>query len=212
MRHLRTWPAVIAAAALLMFMLAGTASAHARLTVGDYTIALGWVNEPAYAGQVNAIQALVSNADGSPVTDLASGDLKVIVSAAGQTSHPFALEPAFDVEEGWGTPGDYHASIMPTSAGDFTFHITGSIHGQSVDESVTSGEDTFSTPQDPTAIQVPNKLPTVGDLATRVDRVDARASSDSSTAMYVGAGLAIIGIVIGVAALAVALRNRARSA
>jgi hypothetical protein len=200
--------AALGAALALGMLLAATALAHVHLEAGSYKIALGWAEEPTYSGELNAVQILVSDANDQPVTDLGPDDLHVTVSAAGQTSDQLAFEPAFDEDEGTGTPGDYRAAIIPTIPGDYTFHLTGSIHGQTVDSTATSSDSTFATVVDPTAIQFPNQLPSAADLATRIDRLDARSSSADTTALIVGGVLGTAGIVIGVIALLVASRAR----
>ena len=53
-----------------------------------------------------------------------------------------SVEPFFEEGE-FGTLGDYRAWFIPTSAGQYTFHFTGKIDGQSVDETFTSGPKTF---------------------------------------------------------------------
>jgi hypothetical protein len=208
LRFVRVLPAALAIGAVLTVVVAGSVAAHVQLTVGTYKVALGWANEPTYVGELNAVEVIVSDQAGNPVTDLGSGDLTVTVTAGGQTSEPLALAPAFDTEEGTGIPGDYRADLIPTIPGDYTFHLTGTIHGQAVDETATSAPDTFDSPSDPTAAQFPDKVPSVSELATRIDRVDSRSAADAQQALLVGGGLGLAGVVIGVAALALAFRTR----
>ncbi len=212
MRFIRNALGGTAVAVALLFSFAAVAAAHADVDAGSYHLAIGWVTEPTYVGEINAVQLLVFDENNNPVTDLGPDDVQVVVSAGGQDSAPLTFSAAFDAEEGLGTPGDYHAPLIPTIAGDYSFHVTGTIHGQAIDATVTSGEATFDTPMDPSAIQFPNKVPAVADLATRIDRVDSRSSSDAQTALYAGVAVGLVGIVIGVIALAFAYRNRPRSA
>jgi hypothetical protein len=198
------------AGALLALTLPGLAGAHVPLKIGNDTVALGWANEPTYTGELNAVQLLISDANGDPVTDLGATDLNVVVSAGGQDSDPLAFSPEFDTEEGTGTPGDYRAPIIPTIPGDYTFHLTGTLHGQPVDETATSAENTFASVADPSTVQFPAKVPPVSDLATRIDRVDSRATADANTALYVGGGLGAAGIVLGLVGIALALRSHRR--
>ena len=62
----------LAATAALTILPAAPALAHVEQTQGDLTIAVGFATEPAYAGQPNAVQLLVSRHE-QPVTDLAPG-------------------------------------------------------------------------------------------------------------------------------------------
>ena len=220
-------------AAILMLLLVATTQAHIVKTVGSYSIALGWVREPTYVGQLNAVQAFVTDAKGKPVTDLAPGDLKVVVTAGGQDSAAFDLAPTYDEDTGLGTPGDYEAPLVPTIPGDYTFHLTGSIHGTAVDETATSSESTFDAAVDSTSVDFPAKLPSISDIVTRLDRIDARASAApsagnaapdpaiaaaqavaddarnaASTALTAGVVVGAAGLIVGSVALFLALRAR----
>ena len=61
---------VLGTAALLAALAAAPASAHAERQVGRYSFVIGFGTEPAYAGQPNSLQVLISR-DGKPATDLA---------------------------------------------------------------------------------------------------------------------------------------------
>lgn len=162
------------------------ASAHAVRPAGPYTLAIGWAHEPTLLGEVNAVQVIVKDAKGSPVTDLGPDDLKVTVSLGNASVGPMSLEPRFDPDTGLGTPGDYEAAIIPTTTGDYTFHVTGTIHGQAVDQTVTAGPNTFDTVKSAQDIEFPTKVPALSDLATEVRRTDARAQSALTTAGSAG--------------------------
>ena len=208
--------------AVLIAATSGTAAAHVVSTDGPYTVAMGWLQEPAYVGSQNAVQVIIKDSKGSPVADLASGALTVVVSTGGQQTAALPLDPSLDPDTGLGRPGEYLAWLVPTVPGDYTFHLTGSIHGQNLDETYTSSDTTFNAVEDPTAAQFPAKLPTVTELAARSDRADARvadalagassASSDASRALVVGATLGGAGLVVAIVALAMALRSRRRVA
>jgi hypothetical protein len=211
-RFFRLLAAGVVLASALGLALTGLVAAHTQVSTGPYKIALGWADEPTYVGELNAVEAIVTDQNDDPVTDLQPGDLVVTVSAGGQTSDPLALEPAFDPEEGTGQLGDYRAALIPTIPGDYTFHLTGRLHGQAVDATATSGPDTFDAPAEASAIEFPNQVPSVSELATRIESVDSRSSNDSRTALYVGAGLGAAGVFIGLAALALAIRARRQPA
>ena len=198
-------------------LIVAPAQAHVLKDFGSYSVALGWAVEPTYLGEVNAVQVVVRDQAGKAITDLADGALQVVVSAAGQQSDALQLLNRFDPDTGLGVPGDYEASIIPTIPGDYTFHLTGSIHGTPVDETATSGDSTFDSVVGSTDIEFPAKLPALSDVSTRLDRLDGRISALSdgtsgSTALVVGAGLGGLGLVAGLVALAVALRGRRKTA
>jgi hypothetical protein len=174
--------AAVGAALLLVLAFSSAASAHVVKPFGTYSVALGWLHEPAYVGVENAVQVVVKDKDGKSVDDLESGDLKVVIAAGGQQTAALPLDPSFDEDTGLGTPGEYYAVIIPTQVGDYTFHLSGSIHGLAVDESVTSSEQTFDSVTTGADQQFPVKLPAVTDLSTLVGRVDGRASGASTAA------------------------------
>ena len=179
MRLRRVAVAVVAASTFLI-VVSATAQAHVLKTFGPYSVALGWSVEPTYVGQINAVQVVVKDKAGNAVTDLADGDLKVVVSIGGQQSAALALDNKFDEDTGLGIPGDYEAPLTPTAPGDYTFHLTGSIHGQAVDETATSSDSTFNSAIEATDIQFPNKLPSLSEITTSLDRINARLSAAPS--------------------------------
>ena len=209
----RTCTIAAAGVALLLPLVASSpALAHEGRKLGDLEMEVGWGSEPAYAGTENSVQLLLVH-DGQPVTDL--GDtLKVEVSFGEQTQE-FPIEPFFDEEEGLGTPGDYRAWLIPTRAGSYAFHFTGTVDGEDVDETFTSGPKTFADVDDPQSVQFPVQDPSTGELAARIERevprindqIDAvntsaqSASDDASNATT----FAIVGIAVGAIGLAVAI-------
>jgi len=206
---------------LMTFTSAGPASAHEARKIGKYDVEVGFGDEPAYTGDKNSVQLLLNEANDKPVVDL--GDtLKVDITTGSSTDDTqklsMTMQPNFEVG-GDGTPGDYRAWFVPTAPGPYTFHFTGSIKGQKVDEKFTSSPTTFDEVQDPAQVEFPIKDPTTGRLTARVDRetqrlntalADARrqAKDEAGTALLI----AIVGVVVGVLGLAAAgyaLRKRA---
>jgi hypothetical protein len=180
--RLRAGGTAAGAALLFALVVASTASAHVVKPFGTYSVAMGWSHEPTYVGIENAVQVVVKDKDGKPVADLESGDLKVVISAAGQQTAALPLQPSYDEDTGLGTPGEYDAVLIPTQVGDYTFHLTGSIHGTAVDESVTSSDQTFDSVTTGTDDQFPVKLPALSDLSTLIGRVDGRATGANTAA------------------------------
>ena len=176
----------VATASLLAMLVVGTAEAHVVKSFGSYSVALGWAHEPTYVGAANAVQVIVKDAKGAPVTDIPDGDLTVVVSVSGQSSSALSLDNAFDSDTGLGIPGDYEASITPTVPGDYTFHLTGAIHGTTVDETATSSDATFNSVVDSSTVDFPTKLPTISDIVTRLDRIDARTSAAPAASVAPG--------------------------
>ena len=158
------------------------AFAHTGHEVGEYVLEIGWLHEPAFVGQPNAVQVTITDHhDGSPILDLGADDLKVVVSTAGVDSPSLSFEPAFDAVEKEGSLGEYDAALVPTAPGDYTFHLTGSLHGTAVDLSVTSGDETFDAVITSTDLEFPAKMPTLTEVGTRLDRIDSRIEALQST-------------------------------
>jgi hypothetical protein len=202
------------AAAASVLLLAGPASAHEDRTIGKFEVAVGFAQEPAYAGQPNAVQMFM-NENGHPVTDL-KDELQVVIAVGDQTSEPFTFEPAFEIGE-FGTPGDYRANFVPSQAGAYTFTISGTFHGQKFnDEAFTSSPKTFADVVDINSASFPQVTsPSNQELATRIDQESGRtattvgaaqaaatsAGDDASGARTIG----IIGLVVGALGLVTAI-------
>jgi hypothetical protein len=201
---------------LVTFTGAGPAAAHEERKVGNYMFHVGFGDEPAYAGAKNSVQLLLHDAKtDKPVTSI--GDqLKVDVTQGADSANndtqkmTMNVEPDFEVGE-FGTPGDYRAFFIPTAPGSYTFHFTGSINGQKVDEKFTSGPQTFSDANDPAQVEFPVKQPTGSQLSARVDRENLRlnaALADVRKQAKDQAGtartIAVVGLVVGVLGLAAA--------
>lgn len=99
--------------------------AHESITVGDYTLEIGWLSEPPIVGQQNALVINVSTtSDGQPVEDISG--LTVTVSYGGQTK-TLTLQPlATD------TPGQFVAPIIPTVPGEYTVILGGTLGSTTV--------------------------------------------------------------------------------
>jgi hypothetical protein len=180
---------------------AGPAAAHERREVGQQVFVVGFGEEPAYAGQPNSVQLMLSDLKERPVTDL--GDSLSVEVVFGDQRTKLSLEPRF-VVGAFGEPGDYRAYFVPSRPGRFTFHFSGTVKGQQVDETFTSGPKTFDDVQDPVEQMFPVKDPTTGQLAERLDREVARLESSNDND-GVARGLGIAGVAAGLVAVVVAL-------
>jgi hypothetical protein len=195
-----------------LLLTASPALAHEQRQVGGYQFTVGWQHEPTYVGSENAVQIVIKDAKGTPVDDLGSPpSLQVTVTAGSQTSKPLNLAASFDPDTGFGTRGEFDAAIIPTSPGDYTFHIAGTINGQPVDEKFTSGPKTFDTVHDPTEAQFPAKVPSPSELGAltnrltpRVDATVAQAKSNASDTRSAH-DLALVGVILGAAGVAIGL-------
>lgn len=192
-------------ASMSVIALAAPAFAHEARDVGPFHVEVGWKNEPTYTNIQNAVDFFLNDANDKPITDLGDS-LKVQIVFGDQKGDQLSFEPAGDA----GTPGEYLAAVTPTRAGVYTFHLTGTIHGQPFDQSFTSSDKTFDSPKALTEIEFPVKDPTNADLATKLDRTSARLNADNTAALKAAkkakddaSMLAIIGIVVGALGLVV---------
>jgi hypothetical protein len=168
-----------------------SATAHERREVLEYTFVVGFINEPALLNEPNSLDLRISRtADEAPIEGLEE-TLSVTVSAQGQ-------ELELEVEARFRTPGAYNGHFMPTAAGEYTFHVTGTIEGNEIDETFTSGPDTFSTVDPP--IGFPVAYSDAGaEFSSLEERIVTLENDDDSGS---GATLGIIGIVVGALGLA----------
>jgi len=216
MRKSFRYAVVAAVLCAVVVSAAAPAFAHEVRKVGKYEFTVGWGDEPAYAGFKNSVQFILKDLKGNPVTDL-TDTLKVEVIFQGQTQ-AFPLEPTFDPDTGLGTPGDYRAWLIPTRPGDYTFHFTGTIHGQRVDQQFTSSSTTFDPVKAPTEVQFPAKDPTNADLSNLVQAVNGRTATAKSVAdkgkSTAGTALilAIVGLVLGAGGLVAGVAGRRKKA
>jgi hypothetical protein len=213
-----------AGALLLALVGAPSAAAHSAQAVGDFHLEVGWLNEPALVGQPNAVQLAIKDHDDAPVTDLGPDELTVRVSTGGQDSADLPLLAAFDAAEGEGPLGEYHAELIPTAPGDYSFHFTGKIHDTAVDLTVASGAETFDPVVGSSDLEFPVKQPTLTEVGTRLDRIDgrigalqsaapgtdalaaAKAAADAAAAASAAADRALLlGLIVGGAGIAVAI-------
>ncbi len=186
-----------------LFAATGTTTAHVDIDVGDgqYVMEVGFRDEPAYLGQPNALFLRVEEyATGGtePVNDLAA-TLEAEVSKDGQTM-PLALVPTSE--------GEYEAPFVPTAVGDYTFRISGAIGEATVDESVTSGPNTFNSVEPLTAIEFPVARPDSAALLTEVAQAEAAANTARTLAI---AGIVAGGLGLLLGAIALARSGRART-
>ena len=221
----KRWVRAMFAASLcvaLMLLGAAPALAHEGRRLGDLEMEVGWGTEPAYAGEVNSVQILLVH-DGKPVVDL--GDTLDVEVTFGDQTQSFPIQPNFEPGE-FGKPGDYRAWLIPTTSGQYSFHVTGTIDGEDVDETFTSGPTTFDDIENPQSVEFPVQQPSAGELAERIDRVEPRlagaiggvkddvqaTADDASSAKTIGLiGLAVgaIGLIVAIVALAASRRKRA---
>lgn len=179
-----------------------SASAHEQRDIvgGKYHTVVGFLNEPAYQGQLNGLDLTVTskndkNADGSAkAIEGLEQTLKAQVLADGKTLD-LVVQSRFNM------PGKYAAYFMPTAAGQYRFHIYGTIDGEAVDETFESGPGRFNDVGSIGAIQFPNQVTTPpADLQAQLDNARLMAGMARNIA-FVGVVFGGLGVVIAALAL-----------
>jgi hypothetical protein len=197
-------------AVVLVAVGASAARAHEEVQVGPLQLVVGFGEEPAYTGQPNSVQVILTR-DGAPVSRVRGLEVEV---SFGDASETFPLEESFD------TPGDFRAPFIPSQPGDYSFHVTGRVEGERIDEEFTSGPSTFSPVQDAaTAAFPPVEAPSNDELATRIETESAETAmfgraaeaarataSDARSTAMIGIVVGAIGIIAAIGALVAARR------
>jgi hypothetical protein len=177
----------------LLVVTTGLALAHERRAVGKYDLVVGFLNEPAYANQVNAIDFRVTNHETTKPMEGLEKTVNAEVIVGGKTM-PVKLATRF------GQPGAYAGYFIPTRPGTFIFHFTGEIEGQKLDEKFESGPGRFSDVEDTSALQFPERIPDGLTAAAQIQTAQSSANS-AQTVGYIGIAFGAIGILIGALAL-----------
>jgi hypothetical protein len=183
----------LALAFALTLLATQLAFAHERRTVGKYDLVVGWLNEPAYANQPNAISLTVTNTDTKKPVEGLDQTLKAEV-IVGAKSMPVDLTASDE------TPGLYIGNLIPTRVGGYIFHFTGKIENQTIDEQFESGPNTFDDVQDSAALQFPDKVLSPNDIVANLKAAQDTAAS-AQTLAYVGIGVGALGLIVGGLAL-----------
>jgi hypothetical protein len=186
-----------------LILTAPPASAHETRQVGEYEFVVGWWTEPAFAYQPNGPEVTITRG-GKPVVQGVALSVDVIF---GEETTTYELEPAFVVGV-FGEPGNYNADLVPTRPGTWTYRIYGTVGDLEVDETFTSGPETFGDIEDPAENAFPVADPNNAELSERIqtesDRVaelEAQTDEDVSSARTLG----LIGLIVGVVGLAAAV-------
>lgn len=151
-------------------------AAHEGREVGDYVLTFGWRNEPAYAGQFNGPEISLALAEaehghGEESDHDHAAEFPADIEVALQAEVTFGSETTtVFFRPQWGTTGHYIADLIPTLAGDYTFHITGTIGDVEVDEVFSSADGGFSSVEPLGDIL----FPAVGDAESRIAALEAQ--------------------------------------
>ena len=221
MRLIRLAGAIVLMAAVAMVVISAGTSAHERRDVADgqYWFVVGFLNEPAFSSQQNGLELRVAKLDPA-ATPVAEGEdppttpvegldttLQAEVFFADQ-SMPLVISATF------GEPGSYESVFFPTQPGAYSFHIFGTIEGDAIDETFTSGPDTFGPMEDPAPLQFPKETAANSGEAVSAASISSPLPGDDDNGIG-GSGLLLgsgIAGVVGLWALGRKAQNRKLSA
>ena len=191
----------------LLLVVPTRAMAHESRDVGKYQMVVGFSVEPAYEGQKNGLDLRV-RVPGTPPTPVLGLEktLQVEISFVGVdkkiTKPVRAVSAAND-------PGHYTADVLPTQAGQYRFRIFGTVEGQQVNETFTSG-DKFSNVEQASALTFPDELPQVRSIegaATEAQTSADAAASTASNARAIAIGSLALAVIASGAALRATMRR-----
>jgi hypothetical protein len=184
----------------LLLAAAVAASAHERRVVaGKYQFVVGFINEPAYADSLNAVDLTINEQAGSnPPVEGADKTLKAEI-VVGPNKLPVELRPRFRM------PGKYAAYFMPTKEGAYTFHFFGTIGNDQVDESFTSSPTGFDEVKALQPLQFPLQHPAVEAVQRDLTQQAAARTTAADEHATLARNIALGGVAVGVLGLALAV-------
>ena len=195
-------------ALLMAIALPGTALAHERRQVGPYTLVVGFLEEPALAGQLNGVDLRITRTDGGEPVLGAENTLKVAIAFGGGQPREFPLRARF------GQPGAYTADLIPTRPGSYLFTFSGTVEGTPVNQRFESGPGRFNDVEPAEKLQFPEAAPAPEQLAAAMRGAEERAAAAEGRARQAlvlgaaGSALGLLGLGLG----ALAWRSARRTA
>jgi hypothetical protein len=188
--------AAVAAVAVVVSSFAvstNVALGHERRVVGPYTFVVGWINEPSYVNLLNSLDLTVTETNGGTAVEGLEKTLKADLAFGGSTTpQPLTIAARF------GLPGKYSGYVIPTKAGDYRFHITGTVGTMNVDEKFESGPGRFGAIESTDSLEYPQKVVSNADLAARLDSIQ--------TLVIVGILVAGVALLLSIGGLAMRRR------
>jgi hypothetical protein len=157
---------VFVVAALLVSL---PTAAHEENEAGEFALAFGWREEPAYAGLFNGPEIFISMHDAE---EGAAFPADIVVTLQAEVTFGDASTTVF-FEPAWGETGHYIADLIPTLPGDYTFHVTGTIGDTAVDIIWSSADGGFSS----VAPQSDIMFPPIESADERIAALEARIAA-----------------------------------
>ncbi len=193
----------LAAACAALAAAAGAAWAHEGRQVQGFAFETGFLVEPAYEGHPNAVFVAVTRTGGDAhahagVSGLADTLRVEVTHVESGATRAMALAPWPD------QAGAYVARFVPTAPGKYRFRFVGDVEGRAVDETFTSGPDSFDAVQAAQAAQFPVELPSARELAGVSEAAQQRADAADERADF-ALLLAVSALFLGLVCLALSI-------
>jgi hypothetical protein len=164
--HLAAITVIVIAAAFLVLSKT-TVQAHEGRDLGPYRVTFGWRVEPAFAGVANGPEVFIAmKDDANKKVEGAEKALKLEVTFGNKTKQ-------VPLDAAWKDPGHYVADLIPTRAGDYTFHLTGKIGDTTIDEKFTSADGKFGSVEPSSDVLFPDDKLDVANLQSQIDALKA---------------------------------------
>ncbi|TLX67835.1 MAG: hypothetical protein E6L02_01815 [Thaumarchaeota archaeon] len=198
-----------------------SASAHISKVFGNYSVEIGWANEPAFAGLMNNIQVIVKKGNidnGTSITD-ALANMQISVKY-GTVSKKLDFVPSDEVA------GLYFSPLIPAKVGSYSVVMKGTIEGQNIDTEIplddVGSSNTINFPQTGSSVDTSSNMGQIGTIITQLtsDIEEAKSSANSAAQSVANVGksfqevkdttdrlymISMAGIGIGVAGIVIAV-------
>ena len=214
--------------AALVAMASTTAMAHEDEEMEGYKLVVGFLHEPTYEGEMNAVSIRVTKGAGDEEEE-SSG----METAAGHhgpepvgiegiqntllvevTHVPSNVSKTMNLRPVPNDPGHYVADLIPTSPGHYRFRFFGTIEGEQIDatfDSMAGGGD-FDDVQPATAIHFPDAVVSARELESAVRGLQTTVGEMQAASVETHnedddrdgatAAMSIMGIVLGAVGIA----------
>jgi len=158
------------------------ASAHISKTFVNYIVEVGWNNEPAYTGLMNAAQVTVKNGNGDSAKPVINALKNMQISVKyGTVTKQLDFVPSSTED------GQYVAPILPTRVGSYSLVMKGSIEDQYIDTEISLDDvaniDVVNFPPISASDETSTNMEQIGIILNQLtnDIEEAKRNSDAAS-------------------------------
>ncbi|MDQ3869177.1 MAG: hypothetical protein M3250_06435 [Thermoproteota archaeon] len=152
--------------------------AHISKTLGNFTVEVGWSNEPPLVGEINnaVIQVNKGNENNSTPVRNALSEIYVLVKYGGVTK-------TLDFKPSEQSAGLYQAEMIPTRLGSYSLVLNGTLQGQSIINAEIPLDDVeskqkLSFPDSGNLGESTNTNTLASSIGTEVERILSQLAND----------------------------------